>query len=367
MKRDAITRANQELIASLPEGVAVTPRQLERWHQAGLIPKPDVFRGGVRGSASCYPQGTAKQVVELIGILDEGRLLDHALLRLFMRGYAVDATKLKALYVAFFGQFTSDGDALDQAERLVGKFEARLSRDGLARTIRFRLRRRVTRSLPADALVKGVITQMLVAFFSGELDDDHEGTAVAEIRAATGTERMETDPIGNLGPLLPHLSDEEVADMTTAVSLGAVVRGVAEASWDDLTEARDRWAHTARLLSDIADISRNSARKRDYAGLAIVRKVANDEILLALFVPFWIALDEVLRQRGVELDPLWDPATAEGYEHAELFDLVARVAQATSLPVLGDAFPAALAAAPEGIRAEFVAWRERSPERTVID
>jgi hypothetical protein len=366
MRRDALTRADQELIGSLPVGVQVTARQLERWYQAGLIPKPEARWGEVRGSISRYPAGTAEQVTELVAILKKGRRLDHAMLRLFMRRYPVHEKALKAIYLAFYGRFTSDADALDQAEQLVGKLEPRMSRDGFARTIGFRLRKRVTASLPIDSLVKGVIAQTLAAFLSGTLDDDYEGTAVAEIRAACGVDSMETDPIGNHGPLLPRLSDEEVKDMVTAVSLDAVVRAARGASWADLAEAREQWVHTVRLLSDLAEVSRRTGRKRDYAGLALFRKVARDEILLGLFVPAWIALAEALRVRGVALDPLWDPATPQGREYAELFHLLAKLARSTSMPVSNETLPKAMAAAPEELRGQFAAWVERRHERTIL-
>src|SRR5665647_1069400 len=102
MKRGNVTRADQALIDSLPSVLGVTARKLERWRQAGLIPATTQTRGGVRGSASSYPPGTADQVAELARLLREDHDLDHALLRLFMRRYHVRLVSLKTLYFDLF-------------------------------------------------------------------------------------------------------------------------------------------------------------------------------------------------------------------------------------------------------------------------
>ena len=228
MNERVLSRADAALIAALPEDCRATSRQLERWRQKGLIPDTTVERLGSGGTISHYPEGTAAQVVELVGILKDDRKLDHALLRLFLRRYRVDENALKSLYLGFYGMFAStDGagdpefsadddeetDALAIAERAVENAPASLARTGLWRTIRARLVTRATRTLHVDVLVKSVVTRLLTTFLSGELIDDYEGNAIAEIKAATGAQRMETDEILGHGTLLPRLTDDEVGDV----------------------------------------------------------------------------------------------------------------------------------------------------------
>ena len=142
------------------------------------------------------------------------------------------------------------------------------------RTIRARLVTRATKTLHVDALVKSVVTRLLTAFLSGELIDDYEGNAIAEIRAATGALRMENDKILGQGTLLPHLTDDEVKEMCTAVSLGAVVQAVKRSSLDDLAAARDQWVHIIALLANLSEVAHSVHNRRDIAGMAMIRRAA---------------------------------------------------------------------------------------------
>jgi hypothetical protein len=258
-------------------------------------------------------------------------------------------------------------DALAIAERAVDKASASLFRTGLWRTVRARLVTRATRALHVDALVKSVITRLLTAFLSGELVDDYEGNAIAEIKAATGALRMETDKILGRGTLLPHLTDDEVKEMCTAVNLSAVVRAVKQASLADLAAARDQWVHIVCLLANLSEVARSVHNRRDIGGMAMIRRTARDELQLALFAPCWIVLREYLDAvPDFELDPLWDQSTPVGREYAEWYSLMARLARCSPRPLRPDALPEAIRKAPEDVRQAFNDWVSREDERIVL-
>lgn len=340
----------------------MTPRKLERWRQRGLIPRTIPSRGGERGSASSYPEGTAAQVAELAGMLASDNDLDRALLRLFMRRYPVRLEPLRQLYLALFAAMGS----LDAPEK---PLRGRAARSGIARTVHFRLRRLASPRLPANELLRSVFAEVLEAYQSGGLglEDDWEGSLTNEVKAATGIDRAEADVIHEGETLLPEVAAEELERSFGAASQRSVENTLRRATMPALERARDQWRHVLRLLADFGDVASSAAgRRRDIAGLEAVRKLADDELLTAVFVPFWLAALAMMKKAGVEIDPLWDPESAEGREHREWFDLLARLARSARMPVTNDTVAEALAAAPEELKAEFAAWLDRSAERTVI-
>lgn len=350
------------MIDSLPSVLGVTARKLERWRQAGLIPATTQTRGGVRGSASSYPPETAAQVAELSRILKSEDSLDHAMLRLFMRRYPVRLKSLKTLYLDLFA-------ALSRLDSLQAPDGSRASRSGLARTVRFRLRKLASPRETADVLMHGVFAQVLEVFRSGDLslEWDYNGSQTAELKHATGIALAETDAIHQGRTLLPEVATGELERSLSLVSHRGLEAALRRATLPALERARDQWRHVLALLADLGELTSSPAgHRRDVAGLEAVRKLARDEVLTALFVPFWLGAREMMKRAGIEIAPLWDPATPEGSEHAEFFSLLARLARSTSLPVSSETLAEALQTAPAELRAEFDSWLERAPERTVL-
>lgn len=336
MAERALTRADAALLVDIPASMGVTARKLERWRQAGLMPETLVLSPGSVETA--YPEGTAAQVAELVGILKQDRRLDRALLRLFMRDRWVSEDRLKARYLRFYGKIVAlaglvspesvaedgeKGDALDVVEDLVAREGSPfLARDGLVRTMRSRLRKFATDSLPVEVLVRGAVTQFLTGFFGGRLWVDHD--AVEELKAALGIARAETDDFLGRGPLLPRLSDEQVTEMCTAFPLTDVLATVRGSSLADLRMARDVWVHRVRLLANLETYAACMQGRRDVGGLGMLPKIAHDELMLALFVPCAMVVQKALDGWHVELDPVWEPDTTEGREFGEAYALMGR-------------------------------------------
>ena len=306
--------------------------------------------------------GTAEQVAELACLLKEDDDLDHALLRLFMRRYPVKLESLKALYFDLSAALSR----LEAAEPSPG---SRAARNGLARTVRFRLRKLASPRVPADELLRSVFAQALEGFRAGgvSLEWDWDGSQTAELKHATGIALAESDHLHEGQTLLPEIATEELEQSLAVASRRSLEAALRKATLPALERARDQWRHVLNLLADFGEVASSSAgRRRDVAGLEAVRKLAGDEILTALCVPFWLAARAMLRRTGIEVDPLWEPTTPEGREHAELFHLLAQLVRSTSRPVNADALAETLAAAPEELRAEFESWLARAPQRTVL-
>lgn len=72
-------------------GFSVTKRQLVRWHQGGLLPRPmQRSMGRGKGTRTVYPPGTAEQLVALCQIQARTRSRDRVGFLLWWRGYDVD-------------------------------------------------------------------------------------------------------------------------------------------------------------------------------------------------------------------------------------------------------------------------------------
>jgi hypothetical protein len=87
-----------ELIAwASREGVVITSRQLERWHKADLIPRPQVIppRAFGEGNRSIYPDGIGPQVLAVCRLLKQQPNTNAVRFWLWLEGYAIALPLLK--------------------------------------------------------------------------------------------------------------------------------------------------------------------------------------------------------------------------------------------------------------------------------
>jgi hypothetical protein len=80
-------------------GNEVSPRQIERWRQAHVIPDSDRKYPG-RGSTSNYADGDARQAAEVARLLSAGWRLEEAAVPLLLRGFDVPEHVVKSAFKA---------------------------------------------------------------------------------------------------------------------------------------------------------------------------------------------------------------------------------------------------------------------------
>lgn len=84
-------------LVNLASQVNVSVRQIERWRDAGLVPKPNVNAlGRGKGKQSDYPEEAIEMVEATQRLVADGLGLDDVLLHLFVEGYSVWIEKVKA-------------------------------------------------------------------------------------------------------------------------------------------------------------------------------------------------------------------------------------------------------------------------------
>lgn len=82
--------------ASTPD-LPVSPREIERWRQAGLLPAPQRGYPG-RGSTSSYPDEAIRQAREIARLLKGGERLSEIAVPLFSSGYRLEEAVVKAAF-----------------------------------------------------------------------------------------------------------------------------------------------------------------------------------------------------------------------------------------------------------------------------
>ena len=86
------------LAAAKKSGHPVTPEQLHRWQQAGLIPAPrqrGLGRG--RGTVAVYPGGTARQVMAAHHLIKQEGSIKAALWQLWWDGHCIEEVRIRSL------------------------------------------------------------------------------------------------------------------------------------------------------------------------------------------------------------------------------------------------------------------------------
>lgn len=242
--------ADEALMAELcRRGASVTPRQLERWRGAGLLPVPVRTWLGRRGSASTYPEGAADIVEALAEIVKRGTPLHEAALDLFARGLSVSEVVLRSAFLEVLrngrsqlmaiarrdsGREIGSSDGLDEAFEVADAASASLVDRGgpLNRDVRRRLRHyRSGKGVeaPVADLERSVWTLLLA--FAGGGSPAVPDEARAEVLAAMG---LEDAPGGESAAdrFLAFLAEatlddlEAVAEKATLVELTWACRGL---------------------------------------------------------------------------------------------------------------------------------------------
>jgi hypothetical protein len=326
-----ISRADQALIDELEKdhGLVVRPRQLERWRQAGMLCRPTVTHlGRGRGTSSAYPYCAAERCIEITGLMAEHRNLRDVLLVLFLRGREVDLEVVRAAYVAQTHDL-EDGireaaalrpsghpleDAFDVAEPAALAMAGRASRTPLASPVRRHLRS-VAPSVPVDALFTGFLAESFTGFLTGEFVDSSDALT-DELKAGTGLTAMEHGMVDRVGPLVPPIEKAEFGATFAAVTSATLEAALADASHDELTQARDELQHLFSMLANMSAAASAVEGERDALGLEIVEKTVESELLMAQIVPAWLVQRRRIRESGVNLAPVFSPETNEGSEQA---------------------------------------------------
>jgi hypothetical protein len=165
---NAIEFRNFLLAAAQDAGFEVTPRQLARWHQEGLLPRPKQHSlGRGKGTESIYLDGTAKQLIALCRFKRNQRRLDYLAWQLWWAGFEVEIATVRKFIQAQWRAW--DIDIATLVERGSGKLSKAavraLKTAGDAR-LKNKIVRQARRRTGRDAF--GELSQMVVILATGK-------------------------------------------------------------------------------------------------------------------------------------------------------------------------------------------------------
>lgn len=285
--------------ASARLGRRISPWQVERWRQRGLIEAGQRRWRGRRGSEVVYADAAVDQVVAVAELSRRRRRLDEVALILFRRGHPLPLDTLKWAYTAHLDRFekwldkaaTEEGDpdlnlAAAKAEQVIKSS----SRSRRGRRMKARLRRA---GLPDEALVS--VWQNVFAYFqTGEPLTD-EG--LQELLVAGGITAAMTDQAAALGPLAPDLPVELPA-VLERMKVEKVRERLTAATLEELTAARDDWLAFLDVARSVATLAGLAWNLPDAFGLGAIADAGSDELGTALQVPIMLILKPELAQPG---------------------------------------------------------------------
>jgi hypothetical protein len=270
------SQADHRLIAELAAlGIQVTPRQLERWRQHGLIATVRHGCGRGSGSQSHYPDGTVALVTELVALLSRRRNFNDAVLVLFRRGHPLSTAVVRCAFVDYFTaaqkEFARMSSRADEPDALV---QVRRSKEGRA------LLRRLRQAGIAEAELFAIVGALAIG-------GDDGANSVVELLEAGGFMRMAAE-------LLDDDTMQALRELFHGFGLAAMTSAIVGAEDADLERMRDAAAVIVPFIANFIALLAFSHQERNVPGFGQNR---DEELQAAQFVPFLL----FAQQRGVDI------------------------------------------------------------------
>ncbi len=323
---DVLLTEAQLLAEVQRRGYGVTRHRLKRLRATGLMPRPEVRHGGVRGSRSFYPGWATDQFLLVCRMQERERRFNELIMLVWWEGGWVEPSALRAAMQELLAPLTRelaayrDRDPYDAADEL----SARLAH-GRARSATGSLLRRRVRDAEDRRSMMWTIALLVFGgdpgWDIGPAGDDRDESLQGLFERASGIDRAREDEIGGEGPWL--LSHDEVGEMLAPLR---------DAGFFDVIEP-------ARVLDAATDGALEQARKdvrlviqplgalaraieeqlgTDIGGLGSLRVLAEDATDPAWLV--WLVRSLLITRRVVgdeRLDAVRAELEAAGFSDAQ--------------------------------------------------
>jgi hypothetical protein len=290
----ARSRSDAELARLISEGgVAVSPWQVERWRQRGLIPPAARSWGGrSHGSQAVYPPEAVEQGRVVAQLVRRRRPLGDVAVTLFIRGFPVPEHVLKDAFAQwlnriqrYLGRPPALEELFDAAEARATAMVAPMLKTKQGRRFRSRLR---GKQVPADDVFLSVVTNLVLLLQGGETTDE----GLDEVLEAGGVTAMYRDRIPGAEPIASGPSPE-VRELMRKVSLENLRRLVETSSREDLVWARDLILLFIPFASAFAVMIRTMFQLPDAMGFGVLADLEGDDGMLGYGVPIMLLLRDV--------------------------------------------------------------------------
>jgi hypothetical protein len=262
-------------------GQPISPRQIERWRQAGYASSLERTRPG-RGSGSFWPSRLVDEIAALAEAVTRCKRLDEAVLDVFARGGPVPEHAVRRAYASCL-------------DRLEGQLLAQESAPILARRFlrttqgtRWKKRLLARGKSPVEALER-ICRAAIEAGLGGEAP---QRQAVEDFLDASGLSAATEERTGEIGPWVDRIPIEKIEAALPNWSIPALRHRIETTSFSDLCRARDHARDLARFISTIAPVLRDTAGTKDALGLAEAAYIDADA-QIALLTPSVLIFEEM--------------------------------------------------------------------------
>jgi hypothetical protein len=264
----------------------ITPRQLERWRQADVIPRAARSWPG-RGSVSRYAADELDSILSVARVTREGTKVKDAPIRAFRDGLPIAETVLRQALVRKLQASASvvPSGLIDTTSFGVAEAIASTSVDDLAATpTGRRATRRLRRAFPdenAHGILRGAIAEIVHVERAG-IPASEDG--FSEALTALGLDRMTQVLTPQIGSLAPEVAAPDIARNAAALSTENLLQIAREASIPEILQGFDDLRRICPFLRLLAYAARAGSGQRDALGLGEIEAVSDDDPRTALLM-----------------------------------------------------------------------------------
>jgi hypothetical protein len=290
------SRVAEQLSAELKaRGENVSPRQIERLGEAGLL-----------GSPPYGPELFARAQEALAFVRHYGGRHDLAVLSMFVHGrYVGGEIRLKRAYSLAlerkelaFDKHLAEGSDLEETRPLAAAFARRSAKHSEARNLRERVKR--TRPLGSQqtmvSLLEDFYTELTLMMRKGKTTSDQ---GMHEVLEGLGVAAATSERFFGLPPVVASLPIEFISDVARQMTLGGIVRRVSLASYKQLEQARDDAVALVSLARELIHLATKLFDMPEVGGYRAMAEA--DEIGIALALPAWLILRSLSADRMDEV------------------------------------------------------------------
>lgn len=305
-------------------GLRASPRQIRRWHRAGLLPRPvQEHAKGKPGSETIYPADTGDQLLALCEIRRKIRRIRSVGWRLWWRGFCVHEKYWKTWLRKLAREYDVLGPQI--AECLFQNHNREISDRGFKIFRKLRDARTRIRIAPFRQLRKRVspedwetfmrlIFEIQSGTFAGwnvatALDDPDLTRDKATLVRGLGLHRARSDRIAGSKPWLEGDIDQPLVTLARSLKNRRWEDFVSSFSDEEMKQARDELRCVLIIALNVADPLEAIFGKHafGFGVMASIARLFEDRVHAMMFI-FWLALrtapemrqnvDQFLRQHA---------------------------------------------------------------------
>ncbi len=296
-------------------GFVVSPRQIERARDAGVVPRTiRKSLGRAKGTSSRYADDAADQIAEAFELKARYGAFDDVLCVLFYRGYDVAEAKLKRAWsrriehdLEFLRSIADADDTDYQIEANAQRARRQLSRSRRGQGWGRRLRGRGESS---SAVLDGVISVLLRML----LGEPFSPEGAEELLDATAFSALRNEVFPGVGPMVPDLSSGGMEEAAKLIDPSEQLRVLRTMPYEELVATRDELQFIMDLLTQFQRFVSRVWETETAFGVSEVAALSERDIAYAI-PTFAIAFrrmgDAVVQQWITELAP--QPARYRAY------------------------------------------------------